>query len=184
MDFVFVLPMTKVGNDMFWVVVDRFAKSATFLPMKNTCMMDAFPKAYVKWMVKYHHSVSKDIVVDRDSRFLSNFLQSLRKALYTNLLMSTTFHPTTDGQTERTIKTLEDMMQFFLTWSIRVREDDFLGLIEFSYNNSHEALYGQKCRSPVCWNDISETAILEPEVLEETVKQVKVIQEQIKATQD
>ena len=106
--------------------------------------------------------------------------------------MSTTFHPATDGQTERTIQTLEDMlracvMEYQGSW------EDHLDLIEFSYNNNHhasigmapfEALYGRKCRSPICWNDISETVVLGPEMIEETVKQVKLIQEKMKAAQD
>ena len=71
--------------------------------------------------------------------------------------------------------------------------EDYLDLIEFSYNNSYhasigmapfEALYGRKCRSLVCWNDISETMVLGPEMIEDMVKQVKLIQEKIKAAQD
>lgn len=68
-----------------------------------------------------------------------------------------------------------------------------MDLIEFSYNNSYhasikmapfEALYGRKCRSPLCWNDISETVVLGPEMIQETVDQVRFIQEKIKAAQD
>ncbi|GKF15035.1 putative reverse transcriptase domain-containing protein, partial [Tanacetum coccineum] len=94
------------------------------------------------------------IICDRDPRFASNFWRSLQKALGTNLDMST---PRTDGQSERTIQTLEDMLRacvidFGNGW---VRH---LPLVEFSYNNSYhasikvapfEALYGRKCRSPV-----------------------------------
>lgn len=191
MDFVGALPRTKKGNDTIWVVVDRLTKSAVFIPMKNTWSMDQLARAYVKYVVKYH-GVPKDIVSDRDSRFLSNFWQSLQKAMGTKLLMSTAFHPATDGQTERTIQTLEDMlrscaMEYQGSW------EDYLDLIEFSYNNSYhssigmapfEALYGRKCRSPVCWSDISESVVLGPEFIEETVKQVKLIQDKIKVSQD
>lgn len=102
--------------------------------------------------------------------------------------MSKAFHLATDGQMERTIQTLEDMlrscvMEYQGSW------DDFLDLIGFPYNNSHharigmssfEALYGRKCRRLVCWNDISETVVLGAEFLKETAKEVKVIQEKIK----
>ncbi|XP_021754615.1 uncharacterized protein LOC110719942 [Chenopodium quinoa] len=110
----------------------------------------------------------------------------------TKLLMSTSFHPDTDGHTERTIQTLEDMlracvMEYQGSW------EDHLDLIEFSNNNSYyasigmppfEALYGRKCRSPVCWSDISETMVLGLDMIEDMVKQVKLIQEKMKAAQD
>ncbi|XP_021764228.1 uncharacterized protein LOC110728866 [Chenopodium quinoa] len=92
--------------------------------------------------------------------------------------MSTAFHPATDGQTERTNQTMEDMLRacaldFQGTW------EDHLDLIEFSYNNSYhasigmapfEALYGRKCRSLVCWNDYSENLILGTEFIEEMAR--------------
>ncbi len=95
----------------------------------------------------------------------------------TKLKMSTTYHPAIDGQSERTIQTLEDMlracvMDFQGSW------EDHLDLIEFSYNNNHhasigmapfEALYGRKCRNPLCWNDVSETVTFGPEMIEETI---------------
>ncbi|XP_057251739.1 uncharacterized protein LOC130591822 [Beta vulgaris subsp. vulgaris] len=148
-------------------------------------------KAYIKHVLRLH-GVPKDTVSDRDSRFLSTFWQKLQQAFGSKLLMSTAFHPATDGQTESTIQTLEDMlracvMEYQGSW------EDHLDLIEFSYNNSYhssigmtpfEALYGRKCRSPLCWNDISETVVLGPELIEETVQQVKMIQGKIKAAQD
>ena len=97
------------------------------------------------------------IISDRDGRFTSNFWQSLQDLFGTNLDMSTAYHPQTDGQSERTIQTLEDMLR---ACSIDFRNgwDVHLPLIEFSYNNSYhasikaapfEALYGRKCRSPI-----------------------------------
>ena len=98
----------------------------------------------------------------------------------------------TDGQTERTNQVLEDMLracilQFQGGW------EEKLDLIEFSYNNSYqatiqmapyEALYGRKCRSPICWNDLSETFVMGPEMINEMIEQVKVIQDRMKAAQD
>ncbi|GKD72826.1 putative reverse transcriptase domain-containing protein, partial [Tanacetum coccineum] len=100
------------------------------------------------------------VIVDRlTNHFTLRVWQSLHKALGTQLNLSTAYHPQTDGQSERTIQTLEDMLRacvidFGNGW------DRHLPLVEFSYNNSYhtsikaapfEALYGRKCRSPVCW---------------------------------
>ncbi|GJR48308.1 putative reverse transcriptase domain-containing protein [Tanacetum coccineum] len=103
------------------------------------------------------HGVPVSIISDRDSHFTSIFWRSLQEALGTNLDMSTAYHPQTDGQSERTIQTLEDMLHacvidFESSW------DRHLPLVKFSYNNSYhasiktapyEALYGRKCRSPI-----------------------------------
>ncbi|GKC56305.1 reverse transcriptase domain-containing protein [Tanacetum coccineum] len=100
----------------------------------------------------------------RTIRFASNFWRSLQKALGISLDMSTAYHPQTDGQSERTIQTLKDMLRacvidFGNGWV------KHLPLVEFSYNNSYhasikvapfEALYGRKCRSPVCWAEVGE----------------------------
>ncbi|XP_021751348.1 uncharacterized protein LOC110717016 [Chenopodium quinoa] len=116
-----------------------------------------------------------------DSRFLSSFWKSVQENFGTTFKMSTAFHPATDGQTERTIQTLEDMLRACVK-DFQGGWEDSLDLIEFSYNNSYhasigmapfEALYGKKCRSPNCWNDICETMILGPQMIEDTVKQVK-----------
>ncbi|GJZ55332.1 putative reverse transcriptase domain-containing protein [Tanacetum coccineum] len=110
------------------------------------------------------HGIHVSIICDRDPRFASNFWRSLQKALGTNLDMSTAYHPQTNGQSKRTIQTLEDMLRacvidFGNGWV------KHLPLVEYSYNNSYhasikaalfEALYGQKCRSPVCWAKIGQ----------------------------
>ncbi|GJX47793.1 putative reverse transcriptase domain-containing protein [Tanacetum coccineum] len=92
--------------------------------------------------------------------------------------MSTVYHPETDGQCERTIQTLEDMLRaciidFGKGW------EKHLPLVEFSYNNSYhvsikaapfEALYGQKCRSPVCWAKVGDVQLTGPEIIHETTE--------------
>ncbi|KAI3807586.1 hypothetical protein L1987_23516 [Smallanthus sonchifolius] len=109
-------------------------------------------------------------------------------ALGTRLDLSTAYHPQTDGQTERTIQTLEDMLRacvidFGGNW------DSHLTLIEFSYNNSYhtsinmapfEALYGRKCRSPICWNEIGEAQITGPELIQETSDKILQIRDNIR----
>ena len=112
---------------------------------------------YVDEIVKLHR-ILVSIVSDQDPRFTSRFWPKLQKALGTSLHFSTAFHPQTDGQSERTIQTLEDMLQacvleFKGSWV------KYLSLVEFAYNNSYqasigmahfEALYGRKCRTPIC----------------------------------
>nr|GFC73716.1 putative reverse transcriptase domain-containing protein [Tanacetum cinerariifolium] len=124
--------------------------------------MDKLARLYLDRIVT-RYGTPVLIICDRDGRFTSNFWKTFQKALGTNLDMSTAYHPETDGQSKRTIQTLEDMLRAYVI--------DFgkgwvkhLPLVEFSYNNSYhtsikvapyEALYGRKCRSPVCWAEKS-----------------------------
>nr|GEU87069.1 putative reverse transcriptase domain-containing protein [Tanacetum cinerariifolium] len=110
MDFVTKLPRTQSGNDTIWVVVDRLTKSAHFLPMKETDPMDKLARLFLKEVVT-RHRIPVSIICDRDPRFTSNFWKAFQKAMGTRLNMSTAYHPETDGQSERTIQTLEDMLR-------------------------------------------------------------------------
>ncbi|GJU79738.1 putative reverse transcriptase domain-containing protein [Tanacetum coccineum] len=107
MDFVTKLPKTSQGYDTIWVIVDRLTKSAIFTPMRETDPLDKLARLYLKEVVT-RHGIPVSIICDRDPRFASNFWRSLQNALGTNLDMSTAYHPQTDGQSERTIQTLED----------------------------------------------------------------------------
>ncbi|GJY11240.1 putative reverse transcriptase domain-containing protein [Tanacetum coccineum] len=109
MDFVTKLPKTATGQDTIWVIVDRLTKSAHFLPMREDDSLEKLTRHYLKEIV-LRHGVPVSIISDRDGRFTSHFWRSLHKALGTQLDMSTTYHPQTDGQSERTIQTLEDML--------------------------------------------------------------------------
>ncbi|GKD32660.1 putative reverse transcriptase domain-containing protein [Tanacetum coccineum] len=136
------LPKTTSGQDTIWVIVDRLTKSAHFLPMKETDSMEKLTRQYLKEVVS-RHGVPVLIISDRDN-----------------------------GQSERTIQTLEDMlracvMDFGKGW------DRHLLLIEFSYNNSYhtsikakpfEALYGRKCRSPICWAEVGDAQLIGLEI--------------------
>ena len=191
MNFVTGLPRTQRKNDAIWVIVDRLTKSTHFLPIRWGFTLDQLAKRYVDEIVRLH-GVPLSIVSDRDPRFTSKFWGSLQQALGTKLHFSTIFHPQTDGQSERTIKTLEDMLracvlEFQGSW------DDYVTLIEFAYNNHYhssigmapyEALYGRKCRCPVYWDEEG-TRILEgPELIQKTGDKVKVIRNKLKAAQD
>ncbi|GJS12204.1 putative reverse transcriptase domain-containing protein, partial [Tanacetum coccineum] len=110
MDFVTKLPKTTSSQDTIWVIVDRLTKSAHFLPMKETDSMEKLARQYLTEVVS-RHGVSVSIISDRDSKFTSHFWKSLNEALGTQLDMSTAYHPQTNGQSERTIQTLEDMLR-------------------------------------------------------------------------
>nr|GEZ14095.1 reverse transcriptase domain-containing protein [Tanacetum cinerariifolium] len=145
-DFIMKLPKTSSGYDTIWVIVDRLTKSAHFLPMKENDLMKRLTRLYLKEV-------------------------SLQKALGTRLDMSTSYLLQTDGQSERTIETLEDMLcACTLKDMLRAYVIDFSGswdthlpLAELSYNNIYhssircapfEALYGRKCTLLVLWAEI------------------------------
>ncbi|GKE37114.1 reverse transcriptase domain-containing protein, partial [Tanacetum coccineum] len=131
MDFMIKLPKAASGQDMIWVIVDRLTKSAHFPPAKENDSMEKLTRLHLKEVV-LRHGVPVSIISNRDGRFVSQFWQSLQEAFRTQLDISTTYHPETDGQSERTIQTLEDMLRacvidFGKGW------DRHLPLIEFSY---------------------------------------------------
>ncbi|GKE69690.1 putative reverse transcriptase domain-containing protein [Tanacetum coccineum] len=146
MDFISKLPRTPSGYDSIWFIVDRLTKSAHFISMNEKYKMEKLTRLYLKEIV----------------------------------YMSTTYHPETDGQSERTIQTLEDMLRacvidFGSGW------DKHLPLAEFSYNNSYhasikaatfEALYGRKCRSPVCWSEVGDAQLTGPEMIREMTEMI------------
>ncbi|GKB38370.1 putative reverse transcriptase domain-containing protein [Tanacetum coccineum] len=107
---------------------------------------------YLKEVVT-RHGIPVSIICDRDPRFASNFWRSLQKALGTRLDMSTAYHPEIDGQSERTIQTLEDMLRACVI-------------------DIGNALYGRKCRSPVCWAEVGEAQLTGPEMIQETTEKI------------
>jgi hypothetical protein len=191
MDFITKLPKTPQGYDTIWVIVDRLTKSAHFLAIKETDKMEKLTRLYLKEVVS-RHGVPVSIISDRDSRFTSRFWQSLQKALGTQLDMSTAYHPQTDGQSERTIQTLEDMLRACVI-DFGSRWDLHLPLAEFSYNNSYhtsikaapfEALYGRKCRSPVFWAEVGDSQLIGPDIIHETTEKIVKIKERLIAARD
>nr|GEW49236.1 reverse transcriptase domain-containing protein [Tanacetum cinerariifolium] len=127
MDFVFGLTRTPSGYDTIWVIVDRLTKSAHFLPMKKIDTMEKLTQLYLKEIV-CRHGVPILIISNRESHFTSRFWKSLQKALGTNLDMSTACDPQTDGQSERTIQTLEDMLRACIAvWKRRKLSPCYIG---------------------------------------------------------
>jgi len=110
MDFVGAFPKTVKGFDSIWVVVDRLTKSAHFIPIKTGMSMVRLAEIYIEQVVRLH-GLPYSIVSDQDPRFTSKFWESLQAALGTRLRLSSAYHPQTDGQTERTIQSLEDLFR-------------------------------------------------------------------------
>ncbi|GJZ47499.1 putative reverse transcriptase domain-containing protein [Tanacetum coccineum] len=172
------------GYDAIWVIVDRLTKSAHFLPIREDYKTKKLARILINEIVA-RHGVPVSIISDRDSQFASHLWQALQKALGTKLHISTTYHPETDGQSERTIQTLEDMLRACVM-EFGGSCDTHLPLVEFSYNNSYhasiecapfEALYGRKCRSPVIWTEVGESQLIGPELVQETTEKIFQIKE-------
>ncbi|WMV54711.1 hypothetical protein MTR67_048096 [Solanum verrucosum] len=140
---------------------DRLTKSAHFLPVKATYGGVKYAQIFMNEIVRLH-GVPVSIISDRGSQFTSRFWRSFQEALGSRVDLSNAFHPQTDGQSERTIQILEDMLKAYIldfggSW------DAYLPLAEFAYNNSfqsniqmapYEALYGRRCRSPIEWFEV------------------------------
>ena len=189
MDFVLGLPTTSKGNNAIWVIVDRLTKSAHFIPLKTGKKMQmlALTQTFVNEIVS-RHGQPVSITSDRDSRFVSRFWKTLHESMGTKLQFSTAYYPQTDGQSERTIQTLEDMLRACVL-DFKTQWDESLPLYEFAYNNSYhssigmvpfEALYGRRCRTPVCWEEIGECSFHGPTLIGETNEKVKLIHECLK----
>nr|GEV34061.1 hypothetical protein [Tanacetum cinerariifolium] len=186
MNFVTKLPNMANGQDMICVIVDRLTKSTHFLPMSEDDSLEKLMRQCLKEVV-LRHGVPVLIIFDHDGRFASHFLRPLHKALGTRLDMSRAYHPQIDGQSERTIQTLEDMLRAYVldfgkSWNVH------LPLVEFSYNNSYhtiikaapfEALYARKFRSPICWAEVSDSQLTDPKIIHETTEKIVQIKSRI-----
>ncbi|GJT47525.1 putative reverse transcriptase domain-containing protein [Tanacetum coccineum] len=154
----------KRGLDTIWVIVDRLTKSAHFLATREDYSMEKLARLYIEEIVA-RHEVCVSIISDRDRRFTSRFWQTLQKALGMRLDMSTAYHPQTDGQSEHTIQTLEDILRAY---------HSIIRCAPF------EALYRRKCRSPVLLAEIGENRLVGLEFVQETTDKVILIKERFK----
>ncbi|KAA0051482.1 putative retrotransposon protein, identical [Cucumis melo var. makuwa] len=166
MDFLFGLPRTSSGHDGIWVIVDRLTKTTRFIPIKMTSTLDQLARLYV------------------DKIFTESNGNGLK--------FSTSFHPQTDGQSERTIQTLKDMLRACVL-QLKGSWDTHLPLMEFAYNNNYQssiglapygALYGRPCRTSVCWNEVGERKLVGPELVQITTNNIKLIRENLRIGQD
>ncbi|XP_028963380.1 uncharacterized protein LOC126629798 [Malus sylvestris] len=152
--------------------------------LKKDILDEAHISAYAmhpEGIVKYH-GVPVSIISDRDPRFTSKFWVAFQEALSSRLLYSTTYHPQTDGQFERTIQTLEDILRSsVLQFGDACHKR--LDWMEFAYNNTYhssirmshfKALYGKSCRAPFCWSKVCERVLVGPEIIDETTQNIQV----------
>ncbi|GJR00661.1 putative reverse transcriptase domain-containing protein [Tanacetum coccineum] len=160
MNFVMKLPKSSQGYDNIWVIVDRLTKSAIFVPIRETDPMEKLARMYLKEVVT-RHGIPVSIICDRDP-------------------------------SERTIQTLKDILRacaidFGKGWV------NHLSLVEFSYNNNYhasikaapfEALYGRKCRSPVCWAEVRQVQLTGPKIVQETTKKIIQIKQRMQVPRD
>ena len=191
MDFLSGFSLTQKKHDSVWVIVDKLKKSAHFLPVRLDYSMDRLVEMYVSEIVQLH-GIPLSIVSNQDPRFTSRFWKELHLTIGTRLSFNTAFLPQTDGQSESEIQVLEDMLRgcvldFPGSW------DKYILLMEFAYNNSYqssigmtpyEALYGRKCRTPVCWTYLNEYKVIGPDIVKETEEKVRVIQQRLKDASD
>lgn len=161
--FRYGLPNSSRGCNATWVIVDCLTKSAHFLLVKTTYSLSKYMNLYIAKIIRIY-GTPVSIVSDRDPSFVLKFWKSLQRAFGTKLNFNTAFHPQTEGQSEKTIQTLEDMLRLCIL-DFQGNWEAHLPLMEFSYNNSshtsigmalYEALYGRKCRSPVCCTNVGE----------------------------
>ena len=114
------------------------------------------------------------------------------KGLNTTLNFSTSFHPQTDGQTQRVNQVLEYLLRVYVK-DQPSKWEDYLYLVEFSYNNNYQAstryspfeiMYGRKCNTPISWSNLVDRLVLGPELLKEMEVIVKQVQGNLKIAQD
>jgi NAD-dependent SIR2 family protein deacetylase len=137
MDFVVGLSLTARKKDSIWVIVDRLTKTAHFIAVHTTYSVQQYAGMYMDQIVRLH-GIPKTIICERGTHFVARFREQLHECLGTKLIRSSSYHPQTDGQTERINQILEDMLRpgilhFDKNW------DKCLSLAELSYNNSYQA---------------------------------------------
>lgn len=136
LDFVGALPKTRTGYDTVMVVVDRLSKRAHFIPTKKTLSAEGAAMLFLDNIFKLH-GVPKRLVSDKDVRFTAKFWRTIHAKLGTSILFSTTNHPQTDGQSERTIRTLTEYLRHYCNRDM-MDWDKLLFAAEFSYNSTYQ----------------------------------------------
>nr|GEU34502.1 putative reverse transcriptase domain-containing protein [Tanacetum cinerariifolium] len=171
MDFVTKLPRTQSGNDTIWVIVDRLTKSAHFLPMRETDLMDKLTRFHLKEVVT-RHGIPVSIICDRDPSYA-----------YSDSLLLTPL----------CCDDIHDVTPRVFALARCDRLERHLPLIEFSYNHSYhpsikaapfKALYDQKCRSSICWAEVKDAQLIGPQLIHETTEKIVQIKQIIQAAQD
>ncbi|WVZ71619.1 LOW QUALITY PROTEIN: hypothetical protein U9M48_020186 [Paspalum notatum var. saurae] len=179
------LPRTQKGYDSIWVIIDRFTKSAHFIPVKTIYHAKTYAELYIARIVSLH-GVPLTITSDRGSLFVSRFWEQLQHALGTKLIRSSAYHPQTSGQVERVNQILEDMLRA-CAMIYSTKWDECLPLAEFAYNNSYqkslemapfEALYDVELHS--IGPKLGERVTFGPDLVTRAEAQVKMIHNNLK----
>ncbi|WMV55641.1 hypothetical protein MTR67_049026 [Solanum verrucosum] len=164
------LPRTRRQHNSIWVIVDRVTKSSRFLAVKTIDSAEDYAMLYINEIVRLH-GVPLSIISDRGPHFTSHFWKSFQKGLGT--------------------QTLENMLRACVI-DFKGSWDDHLPLIEFAYTNSYnssiqmahyEALYGRRCKSPVGWFEVGETALIGPDSVLDAMEKVQLIRDRLKTAQ-
>jgi hypothetical protein len=179
MDFIVGLPLTARKKDSIWFIVGRLTKTAHFIAVHTTYSVQQYAEIYMDQIVGLH-GIPKTIISDRGTQFVARFWEQLHECLGTKLIRTSSYHPQTDGQTERINQILEDMLQtsilhFDKSW------DKCLSLAEFSYNNSYQAslkmapfdaLYGRRCHTLLNWSEAGERTLFGPDLVKDVEEKV------------
>lgn len=172
--FIIELPGKKIQHNSIMVVVDTLSKETHFPPMQYTFGTTQIAQIFMNeffWL----HGIPKMRVLDKDAKFTLKFWKLLFGGVGTKLNFSTSYHPQTDGHTERTNQILEYMLRMYLR-DKRIKWENFLHLAEFTYNNIYqesikmsyfEPFYGRKCHTPLSWSQLEKRLILGPNALQE-----------------
>jgi transposase InsO family protein len=162
LDFVGPLKETKNGNSMVLVVVDKFSKQGHFIATQKTVNAEKTARLLLQHVVK-HHSLPRAIVSDRDPRFTSDMWKELWQGTGTELRMSSSYHPQTDGQTERLNRVLETGLRLYCNAS-RTDWDECLHLVEAFYNSSVHESTGKTPfeMNGTVWTDAATLALQSP----------------------
>eukprot|EP00253_Pinus_taeda_P019762 PITA_19762 len=189
--FITRLPKSRKKNDSIMVVVDKLSESAHFIIVQSTYRAVQIANIFMQNIFKLHE-IPKMIISNQDVKFTSAFLKSLFEGLGTQLHFSTTYHPQTDGHTERVDKVVEDMLRMYVMQQ-PAKWEDYLHLVEFAYNNEYhaslqmspfEVLYGRKCMTSLCWSGLKDKLLLGSNMLEEMKEMVKKVRINLKVAQD
>ena len=142
MDFIVKLPISN-GFDSILVIVDRFSKMCHLIPCNETIDAKETAILFLKNVVK-HHGLPMDIVSDRGPQFVSKFWSEMCRRMNIERKLSTSAHPQTDGQTERTNQTLEQFLRAY----VNHKQDDWSELLHFAEMAMNNAVNKSSKRSP------------------------------------
>nr|GEY90598.1 reverse transcriptase domain-containing protein [Tanacetum cinerariifolium] len=185
-------------GDLRALIMHESHKSKYFVHPGSDKMYQDLKQLYwwpnMKADIATYDNITMDFVtkLPRTSSGYETIWRAFQKALGTRLDMSIAYHPKTDGQSERTIQTLDDTLRACMI-DFRNGWERHLPLIEFSYNNSYhasmkatpfEVLYGRKCRSPICWAEVGDAQLTGPEIIQEITEKIVQIKQRFQAARD